>query len=145
MKSKLIHETRGEKTFVLVFDSGDEVMSVLTRFAKENGLSGARFTAIGAFQKATLGYFDWSKKDYKRNPVSEQVEVVSLVGDIAEDEKGQPKVHAHAVIGKSDGAALGGHLLDAIVRPTLELMLTESPVHLHRKHDDASGLALIRL
>ncbi|HEX4129189.1 MAG TPA: PPC domain-containing DNA-binding protein [Pirellulales bacterium] len=145
MKSKLLNESAGEKTYVLIFDTGDEVMSLLTGFAKEHKLSGARFTAIGAFEKATLGYFDWWTKDYKRNLFHEQVEVVSLVGDIAEGEKGEPKVHAHVVLGRSDGTALGGHLLEAVVRPTLELMLTESPAHLRRKHDETSGLALIRL
>jgi len=93
----------------------------------------------------TLGYFDWAKKDYKKIPVREQVEVVSLVGDIAEGEQGGPKVHAHVVLGRSDGAALAGHLLEAHVRPTLELMLVESPQHLRRWHDPESGLALIRV
>jgi predicted DNA-binding protein with PD1-like motif len=77
--------------------------------------------------------------------VREQVEVVSLVGDVAQGDKGEPKVHAHVVLGKSDGTAWPGHLLEARVRPTLELILTESPLHLQRQHDPASGLALIRL
>ena len=70
----------------------------------------------------------------------EQVEVLSLVGDIALD-RGEPKLHAHAVVGKSDGTAHGGHVLEAWVWPTLEVMLTESPKHLCRKFDPASGLA----
>jgi len=120
-------------------------MKNLLNFAKENRLGGSHFTAIGAFQEVTLGYFDWQRKDYNRIPVREQVEVVSLVGDVAEDDKGGPKVHAHVVVGRSDGLALAGHLLDGRVRPTLELILTESPVHLRRRHDAESGLALIRL
>jgi predicted DNA-binding protein with PD1-like motif len=145
MKAKLLHEDRGQKTYALILDTGDEVLASLQEFAKNNGLSGSHFTAIGAFQDATLGYFDWEKKDYKKNPVREQVEVVSLVGDIATGEKGEPKVHAHVVLGRSDGMALGGHLLEAHVRPTLEVMLVESPRHLHRQHDPESGLALIRV
>jgi predicted DNA-binding protein with PD1-like motif len=144
MKSKLLHEAGGQKTYALVFETGDEVMEGLAAFAREHKLGGSHFTAIGAFQDATLGYFDWSAKDYRKNPVGEQVEVVSLVGDIADGEKG-PKVHAHVVLGKSDGVALGGHLLEAHVRPTLEVMLIESPQHLRRKHDQETGLALIRL
>jgi Fe-S oxidoreductase len=54
-------------------------------------------------------------------------------------------VHAHVVLGKSDGSAHGGHLLEAHVRPTLEVTLAEAPRYLHRKHDPESGLALIRL
>ena len=145
MNSKLLHEVDGERTFALIFDSGDEFMSHLLAFARDHSLGGSRFTAIGAFQEATLGYFDWSKKDYVKIPVREQVEVVSLVGDIAQDEEGDPKIHAHVVLGRSDGMALAGHVLDARVRPTLEVMLVETPRHLQRRHDPETGLALIQV
>jgi hypothetical protein len=144
MKARKVHETDGMKTFVLVFDRGDEVMEELKRFASRGGLTASHFTAIGAFERATLGYFDWDRKDYDRIAVDEQVEVVALAGDIAMD-AGEPKVHAHVVLGRRDGSALGGHLLEAIVRPTLELTLIETPATLQRRHDPASGLNLIRL
>lgn len=120
-------------------------MTVLEQFAKQHGLAGSHFTAIGPFENATLGYFDWATKDYHIISVREQVEVVSLVIDIALGENGQPKVHAHVVVGRSDGTALAGHLLEARVRPTLVLVLTESPAHLRRRHDPESGLALIHI
>ena len=145
MRSTLLHESDGQKTYAVIFETGDEVVSSLRAFARNHHLSGSHFTAIGALQDATLGYFDWAEKDYKRIPVREQVEVVSLIGDVADGEGGEPVVHAHVVLGKADGAALGGHLLEAHVRPTLELMLVESPRHLRRKHDPETGLALIRL
>jgi len=145
MRAKLLHESDGQKTYALIFETGDEVMSNLLQFASENRLGGSHFTAIGAFQDVTLGYFDWEKKDYLRIPVREQVEVLSLVGDVALDEGGKPKVHAHLVVGRSDGSTRGGHLLEGHVRPTLEVTLVESPAHLHRRHDPESGLALIRL
>ena len=144
MRSKLIHEHHGEKTFALIFETGDEVMAGLGEFARENGLSAAHLTAIGALSDATLGYFDWEKKDYKKIPVREQVEVLSLIGDVALKD-GEPKVHAHVVVGRSDGTTLGGHLIEARVRPTLEVILTESPAHLRKQVDAESGLALIRL
>jgi uncharacterized protein len=143
MRSKVLNE-KGERSYALVFDTGDEPVSLLTRFAEEHRIHAARFTAIGAFQEATVGYFDWQKKDYEKIPVREQVEVLALVGDIALD-KGKPKLHAHVVLGKRDGTAHGGHLLNARVRPTLEVILTESPAHLVRQHDPQSGLALIRI
>lgn len=99
MRSKLLHEADGQKTYALIFETGDEVMSNLQKFARDNRLGASRFTAIGAFHDVTLGYFNWEKKDYKRIPVCDQVEVVSLVGDIAEGESGEPKVHAHVVLG----------------------------------------------
>ncbi len=145
MKGKRIHEHDGEKTFVLIFDTGDEVSSGLADFARRESLAAAHFIAIGAMSDVTLGYFDWQKKDYTKIPVREQVEVLSLVGDIALDPEGKPKVHAHIVVGRSDGSTRGGHLIEGHVRPTLEVMLVESPAHLRRRSDPESGLALIRL
>jgi predicted DNA-binding protein with PD1-like motif len=140
MKSKRL----GSGETVIIFETGDEVVATLTRFAREKGIPAAHFTAIGAFSDAVIGYFDWQKKEYLKNPVKEQVEVVSLIGDIAID-KGQPKVHAHVVLGKRDGTAMGGHLLEAHVRPTLELVLQDSAQELRRKFDPESGIALIDL
>ena len=141
MKSKLLHED-GERTFVLVFEKGDEAIGELEAFAREHDLGAARFTGIGAFTDAKLGYFDRGRKEYEEIPVSDQVEVLSLLGDVAL-EKGEPKVHAHVVLGRSDGAALGGHLLEAHVWPTLEVVLDESPAHLRKRSDPETGLALI--
>ncbi|MGE3272725.1 MAG: PPC domain-containing DNA-binding protein [Chloroflexota bacterium] len=143
MKSQLINSDT-EKTYALIFDKGDEVMAGLTAFAKEAGLSGAHFTAIGAFTEATLGYFDRDRKDYKKIPIKEQVEVLSLVGDVALKD-GDPQVHAHVVVGTKEGMARGGHILSATVWPTLEVIVTESPRHLRKKHDPETGLALIDL
>lgn len=143
MKSTML-EGLAEKTFALIFDTGDDVTSGLLSFADQHRVTAAHFTAIGAFSSVTLGYFDWEKKDYLKIPVNEQVEVVSLIGDIA-IAGGKPKVHAHVVVGKRDGSVMGGHLMEARVRPTLEVMLTESPAQLTRRMDPESGLALIRL
>ncbi|HZZ71401.1 MAG TPA: PPC domain-containing DNA-binding protein [Pirellulales bacterium] len=145
MKSKKVYEESGQKTFVLIFDLGEEVAAGLAKFAEREQVSAAGFTAIGALQDVTLGYFDWEKKDYTKIPLTEQVEVLSLIGDVSLDPKGKPKVHAHIVVGRSDGTTRGGHLLHAHVRPTLEIVLTESPAHLQRRHDPESGLALIAL
>ena len=144
MKSKLIHEHQGEKTFALIFDTGDEAMTGLVEFARANSLGASHFTAIGAFRDVVLGYFDWEAKQYKKIPVGEQVEVLSLIGDVATQD-GEPKVHAHVVVGRSDGSTRGGHLVEAHVRPTLEVILTESPAHLRKQFDQESGLALIRI
>ena len=144
MKSKLIHEDRGAKTYALIFETGDEVMAGLVNFAKRNQLGSAGFTAIGAFRDVVLGYFDWEAKEYRKIPVREQVEVLSLIGDVALQD-GEPKVHAHVVVGRADGSTRGGHLLEAHVRPTLEVILTKSPAHLHKRFDPESGLALIRV
>jgi uncharacterized protein len=141
MKAKVLNEGP-ERTIALIFDKGDEVVSTLQRFAKEHNLTASRFSAIGALERAVLGYFDWQEKHYERIPVDEQVEVLSLNGDIALDGN-EPKVHAHAVLGRRDGACVGGHVLEATVRPTLEVILVESPGYLRKTCDRESGLALI--
>jgi hypothetical protein len=132
-----------QRTMAIVLETGDEAMACLTQVAQKEGITAAQFTAIGAFASATLGYFDWQTKEYQRNPVGEQVEVASLTGDIALGSDGKPSLHIHCVLGRRDGSALAGHLLEGQVRPTLEVILTESPAHLRKKHDPESGLALI--
>ena len=131
-------------TYAVIFETGDEVARGLAAFAQERQLRASHFTAIGGFQDVTLGYFDWNKKDYERIPIHEQVEVLSLMGDIAQD-RGTPKVHAHVIVGKSDGTAHGGHLLEAHVRPTLEVIITESTGELNKSYDPLSKLDLIKV
>lgn len=143
MQSQLLHD-EGRKTYALVFDTGDEVISGLTEFAKQHDLDASVLTALGAFSDVVLGYFDLDRKTYKSIHVDEQVEVLSLVGTITMNDD-EPKVHAHVVVGKSDGTAHGGHVMEAHVRPTLEVILEESPAHLRRETDEETGLALISL
>ena len=145
MKSKLLATAAGQRNFAVIFDTGDEVMAGLQAFAQEQHLKGSHFSAIGACRSVTLGYFEWDTRQYRSLPVEEQVEVLSLVGDVSLAPDGQPRVHAHIVVGKSDGTAHGGHLLRAAVRPTLEVILTESPTHLQRQLDPEAGIPLIRL
>jgi predicted DNA-binding protein with PD1-like motif len=141
MKAKLLHDAP-DRTYALVFDEGDEVNACLLAFAQSEDLLASQFNGIGAFSGVVLGYFDLERRDYKRIPIAEQVEVLSLTGNVAL--KGdEHRIHAHVVLGKRDGTAHGGHLLEAHVRPTLELIVTESPAHLRRETDEKTGLALI--
>lgn len=144
MRSKLIHQDDGQRTFAVVLDTGDEVMSCLGRFCREEELSAAQLSAIGAFSDAVLAYFDWETKNYVEIPVDEQVEVAAMLGDVALDPEGEISLHIHLVVGRRDGTALAGHLNEAHVRPTLEVILTETPAHLRKQKDPETGLALIR-
>ena len=127
-----------------MLETGEEVLTSLQAFATQNKVHTAQLTAIGAFSDVVLQYFDWDSKAYQSIPVREQVEVASLNGDIALAPAGGPALHVHLVIGKRDGTAMAGHLGQAHVRPTLEVIVTESPAHLRKAKDPASGLALIR-
>lgn len=142
MQSRMI-DTQ-PNTYAVIFETGDEVTAGLADFAQKHRLSASHFTAIGAFQDVTLGYFDWDKKEYEPIRIHEQVEVLSMIGDIALDQD-TPKVHAHVIVAKRDGGAHGGHLLNARVRPTLEVMIVESAGELHKSYDPLSKLDLIRM
>jgi hypothetical protein len=144
MNVKQLHAADGQRVFAVILETGEAVMESLQRFAEAERLTAAQITGIGAFSEAGLRYFDWERKEYLPIPVQEQVEVASLIGDVAVSPEGKPALHVHLVLGRRDGTALAGHLAEAKVRPTLELIVTESPAHLHKALDPESGLALIR-
>lgn len=144
MRTKLLAENGGLRTFAVILETGEEAMATLQTFAEAERLTATHFTAIGAFSRAVISYFDWERKAYLGIPVDEQVEVAASTGDVAVDPQGRPALHAHVVLGRRSDSALAGHLAEAHVRPTLEVILTETPAHLHKELDPASGLALIR-
>jgi len=142
MQVKQVKNTPEEKVYAVIFRKGDEAMSGLTDFAIQNKIEDAHFTAIGAVSSATLAWLDLSKKVYHRIPVDEQVEVVSLIGDIATF-NGKPIVHMHSVLAKPDGSTIAGHVFELNVNPTLEVFITVNTTPLKKRPDDASGMKLI--
>jgi hypothetical protein len=145
MQQKLLADGGGQRTFAIVFETGEEVLTCLQSFVRDHRISAAQMTAIGAFSDVVLKYFDWETKKYIDNRVNEQVEVASLIGDVATAPSGEPALHIHLVVGRRNGSAMAGHLGQAHVRPTLEVILTESPAHLRKFKDPETGLALIRM
>ena len=141
MRSKLLNADP-PITYAVVLDTGDEVIGELGKFVREQEVEAASVTAIGAFSRAVLGYFQWDTKQYKKIPVDGQVEVLSLLGDVAVGDQG-PTLHLHAVLGNPDGGVVGGHLIEAYVRPTLEVILVQPPSYLRKRKDPETGLALI--
>lgn len=144
MKTKLLHDNNGLKTFVLVFDKDEDVREPLLSFAREHGISGAQVSAIGAFGEVTIAYFDRHKKAYQEIPVHEQVEVLAFTGNLARH-GGDCILHAHVVLGKADGSTAGGHFLRGKVWPALEMVIVETPQPLCRVRDEETGLPLIDL
>jgi predicted DNA-binding protein with PD1-like motif len=142
---KLSQEASGLRTWAVVLEPGDELMNALLQVASDEGITGADFTAIGACRRITLAWWDWEAKQYREQELDEQVELASLVGNIAATADGGTKVHMHGVVARSDLSARAGHVMAAECRPTIEVVLEEVPAHLRRIHDAATGLALIDL
>jgi predicted DNA-binding protein with PD1-like motif len=142
MQVKLVKDTPEEKVYAVVFYRGDEALSGLTDFALKYNVGDAHFTGIGAVRSATLAWLDQPNKIYHRISVPEQVEVLSLIGDVA-TYNGKPVVHMHAVLGHSDGTTTGGHVFELNVNPTLEVFVTVNSAPLKKRPDDASGMKVI--
>lgn len=140
MKHRLVESD--PEVYVLIFEPGDDPMPILERFAADHSITGASISGIGAFSQAMLGFYDLEREEYLEIPVPEQAEVISFAGDISREGE-KPKIHIHATVGFRDGSVKGGHLLSARVRPTLEVVITETRATLRRTFDPASGLALI--
>jgi len=142
MKVQLLSENGKEKTYAVIFYKGDEAYSGLTQFAREYHVTAAHFTAIGALSKARFAWFDPARKEYRVHTYDGQIEVASMVGDIALY-KGKPGVHTHMVIALPDGTTRGGHVVEADVNPTLEVMVTVEPNAMHKRFDPPTDLTLI--
>jgi uncharacterized protein len=142
VRSRLLTDHHGTRTFVIALETGDRLMESITRFAAEHGLAASEFTAIGALASAELAYFDPGSREYLDIPVPEQVEIVSLNGRVTRPEggEGDPHLHVHCVLSRRDGSAIAGHLMEAEVRPTAEVFITDSPTELRRRTDPESRL-----
>ncbi|WFU19880.1 PPC domain-containing DNA-binding protein [Bradyrhizobium sp. CB3481] len=145
MKSKRVGADEEAQVHVVVLDTGEEAFGALSRFVNEANISAASLTAIGAFKRATVGWFDVASKSYRKIEVNEQCEVLSAIGDVAVGDDGKSSLHVHIVLGLADGSTRGGHLLAGTVRPTLEVILTEVPSTLRRRRRAELGIALIDL
>lgn len=142
MQVQLLSESDGRREYAVIFSKGDEAFSGSNEFAEKYHVTSAHLTAIGALRSATLAWFSPERKMYKELPIEGQLEVASMIGDIALF-NGKPAVHVHMVVGLPDGTAKAGHLLEAHVWPTLEVMVTVEANAMHKRLDPETGLALI--
>jgi len=142
MQVELLNPGEPAKQYAVIFYQGDEAFSGLLEFAEKYHVTSAHFTAIGALNRATLGWFDPQRKMYKKIPIDGQHEVIGMSGDIALYQ-GKPVVHTHMVVGSPDGTTRAGHVLDAYVSPTLEVMVTVDPIAMKKRLDPETDLTLI--
>ena len=143
MKHKLLASDVGERTFIVILEEGDEAFKCLSQFVETERVTAASITAIGAFRAATIAFFEYDTKNYRKIPVEVQSEVLSMLGDVAVDDNGKASLHLHVVLGFADGSTKGGHFLEGYVRPTLEVVVRETPSELRRRKRSDLGIALI--
>jgi uncharacterized protein len=134
----------GSRPWALVFGKGDEVMSGLADWAKRENIKAGHLTAIGALSSVLFGWFDKDLRAYRDIPVDEQVECISLIGDVGFAE-GKPALHVHGSVGRSDGTLVGGHVLRAVAWPTLEVFVTVFERPLAKRKDQETDLELFDL
>lgn len=129
-------------TFLIRLEAGEEVIESLKRFADVQRIGFAALRAIGTFERVTLGYYDTETKSYRNEGIEEPVEVLNMSGNVARGADGERLVHAHVAVGRSDYTVLGGHVVEATVGPTLEIVVDTAPLTVRRRHDEDTGLQL---
>lgn len=130
--------------YILRFEDGDVFPDLLLSFLAARSIRGGSFTGLGAFNKSLIAFFDTAAREYRDIELDEQLEVLALVGNVAVYENA-PLIHAHAMLGRRDGSALGGHLRRATVRPTLEIFLHVVSGPLRRTLEPEYGLPALDL
>jgi predicted DNA-binding protein with PD1-like motif len=139
-----MEQVRDGNQYVLRLEPGEELVAALRELAEREGIRGGYFVAFGAFSRVRLQYFDPERRAYRDNEVDRQVEVVSLMGNIARKD-GRPKLHIHGAFGDREARTCSGHVAEGVVNPTLEVFLTRLDVELRREKDPATGLDLLAL
>ncbi|KYK29141.1 MAG: DUF296 domain-containing protein [Theionarchaea archaeon] len=120
---------------------GEEFIESVTSLCEREHFSSGRVQAIGAVNKAFLGYFDLEEKEYVHFEC--KGELVSCMGNIAQ--KGNEiVVHAHAVIADRQGTCKGGHIVQAETSATIELII-DIGLNLERARDAETDLYLLYL
>lgn len=119
---------------------GDEIMSALAEFARENHIREAHFTGLGAIDSGLLGWYDPAKHADRRIQIESEAEIVSLVGDITRGRDGKPRIHAHIAVASGSGEVTGGHLFAARISLVGQIYVTgESTIALPAKPGYNSG------
>ncbi len=130
------------RRFVLRFDRGEEVIEALGQFMQEQKMSACAFNGIGACSMVELGYFNEYLKDYRKKPITENLEVISLIGNgTIMDSK--PAIHAHGVFARTDFSILGGHVFKLKISVTCEVFLIKLDGTLGRQNNPEFNLNLL--
>ena len=131
-----------EKYYVRL-DKGDEIISSLVSVCEREQIKCAQISGIGGCEKAVVGVFDLDKKEYDREEVTALLELISLDGNVTYHEE-KPYIHAHACFayrtGDGSHATLSGHLLEAVIGLTGEIILTPADGNITRRFIPELGI-----
>ncbi len=130
--------------FLVRIETGEEIASTITEFARAHAIDAAEVSAIGSAFEVVLGYFDRSTKQYERHSVEGEVEIVSMLGTLAIKE-GQPFPHLHATVSGRDFRPLAGHFFEGRAGATCEVVIRPMKGYAQRTKDEATGLFLLDL
>lgn len=131
-----------ENHVVLSLARGEELFATLLAWCKENNITGATFTGLGAADQLEVAYYHLPSKTYERHTVDDEVEILSLTGNLGTLE-GTKMLHIHGVFGRRDLSTFGGHLFKLRVSGACEIHLTLLPESLERSFDEVTGLNLL--
>lgn len=129
-------------TYIVRMDPGEEILKELKVFAEKEGVKLASVTALGAVKDFTVGVFDTNAKVYKSNRFQGVYEIVSLVGSI-NTMNDAFYCHLHMCAADQEGHAFGGHLNEAVISATCEMVVTCLPGRTDRVFSEEVGLNLI--
>lgn len=139
-----MHTKKTGETYVIRLDRGERVIESITKFAKEKGIQSAFFQAIGGVDNAEIGYYDLKQQKYFFRVYEDELELVSMNGNIAMTD-GAPLVHAHAVVADTQGVCTGGHVKEMRISISFEMVLQPFRDEIDRMHDKETGLKLLQL
>jgi len=125
-------------------ETGEHAAEAVTEVLRRENVTYASLTGLGAVRWAKFAYYNATTKSYEEHEIDEQMEVISLVGNTTLRD-GVPFIHWHVALARHDMSMIGGHFLDAVIRPTLEVWLRRESAEVHRVFDEGSGLALMQL
>jgi uncharacterized protein len=140
MKAKKINPDR----WVIRLEKGEEIVQTLKAFCQKNHLTGGSISGIGATNSITIGLFECESKQYQSLELVGDFEITSLLGNLSTF-KGEVYLHLHATIADKNQRVFGGHLNQAIISATAEIVLQEMPELGDRYFDDEIGLNLLDL
>lgn len=129
--------------YVIRLDRGDEIIGALKDLAKKEGIGLASLTGIGAAGQVTAGVFDTREKMFKGHTWTGDLEITSISGNMNTMNE-EPYTHVHVTIADEQGHAFGGHLTEAVISGTGELVLTELKGLVDRTFDEQTGLNIFQ-